>query len=95
MLYKAIDQNFDCGCDRCAISLIAFGLATQGSHREECHSKGEPAKSKSARKRAGTGGRAKYVQAARQSDSADDALEDSMMYKIKDSQVKLVLLDHL
>ena len=53
-----------------------------------CCLKGEPAKSKSAWKRAGTGGRAKWVQADNESDCAEDEVEDSMVYKIKDSEAR-------
>ena len=60
----------------------------KGHIAKACRSKGEPAKSKSARKRAGTGGRAKWVQADKESDCAEDELEDSMVYKIKDSEAR-------
>ena len=62
----------------------------EGHIAKACRSKGEPAKSKSAQKRAGTGGQATWVQADRKSDSADDALEYSMVYKVKDSEARLI-----
>ena len=60
----------------------------KGHIAKACRSKGEPAKSKFARKRAETGGRAKWVQADKESDCAEDELEDSMVYKIKDSEAR-------
>ncbi len=54
-----------------------------------CRSKEAPPKGK-ALKKSGPGGprRTKWVQADRESDSADDTLEDAMVYKVKSSEAR-------